>query len=86
VGIESEVHGGISLQEERPRQYNPPLILVIKLIKLKPEEEKHYQLASTCTLLLQLDEIKKYTLTRTQKKKKKEACSMRVIIFNLFGK
>lgn len=62
--------GFISLQEERPRQYNPPLILAIKLIKLKPEEEKHYQLASSCTLLLQLDQIKKYTLTHTQKNKK----------------
>lgn len=56
--------------------YNPPLILVIKLIKLKPEEEKHYQLASTCTLLLQLDQIKKYTLTHTQKEKEKEKRSL----------
>jgi hypothetical protein len=53
--------------------YNPPLILLIKLIKLKPEEEKHYQLASTCTLLLQLDQIKKYTLTHTQKEKEKRS-------------
>jgi hypothetical protein len=52
--------------------YNPPLILVIKLIKLKPEEEKHYQLASTCTLLLQLDQIKKYTLTHAKRKRKKK--------------
>jgi hypothetical protein len=46
---------------------------VIKLIKLKPEEEKHYQLASTCTLLLQLDQIKKYTLTHAQKEKEKRS-------------